>query len=342
MMRSALLGALFVLLALPGNQSVWCQSAGALPDAPQPQRNDDLALIAAELSADGEGQSGTSPNPRIQQPPSPPPDLGTVTGQNQRNKIKPGFPPVHSPVPGKVPIPAASRVAIPSMDVECLPYSSSAADRHMSCDPKVNPFVRFLDTSPLWPLTPRQKLKLAWKNVTDPFNLLTITGEAAFTIGTDAHTADGPGWPGYGKYVGVSLTQDATGEFFGTFLVPSLAHQDPHYYRMPNLPAKRRILHVFDAVVIGVGDDGQPMFNYATVFGTIASSALGNAYVPGRDNSWGASTARIGTALATDPIGNAISEFLPDVARRININVVLVQRVINRVAIQQGAAGSSQ
>jgi hypothetical protein len=80
------------------------------------------------------------------------------------------------------------------------------------------------------------------------------------------------------------------------------------------------------------------MFNYATVFGTIGNSALGNLYVPGRRTSWGASTARISVALATDPIGNVVAEFLPDVARHININVVLVQRVINRVEIEEGAA----
>jgi hypothetical protein len=78
------------------------------------------------------------------------------------------------------------------------------------------------------------------------------------------------------------------------------------------------------------------MFNYATVVGTIATSSMGNLYVPGRKNSFGASTERIAISLATDPIGNAITEFVPDLARRINFQVVIVQRVINRVAIAEG------
>jgi hypothetical protein len=145
---------------------------------------------------------------------------------------------------------------------------------------------------------------------------------------------------GFAKNAGVSLSQDMTGEFFGTFLIPSLAHQDPHYHRMPNLPLRRRIFHVIDAVVIGQSDGGAPMFNYATVVGTIATSSMGNLYVPGRKNSFGASTARIATSLATDPIGNTITEFVPDLARRINFQVVIVQRLINRVAIAEG--GQSQ
>ena len=127
-----------------------------------------------------------------------------------------------------------------------------------------------------------------------------------------------------------------TGEFFSTFLIPSLAHQDPHYHRMPNMPLRRRLLHVVDAVVIGQSDDGTSMFNYATVAGTICTSAVGNLYVPGRRNSFGASTARIATSLATDPIGNAITEFVPDLARRVNVQVVIVQRIINRVAVVEG------
>ncbi len=210
----------------------------------------------------------------------------------------------------------------------------------MSCNPGVDSYARFLQFSGPAPLTPKDKLLLAGRGVIDPFNLLTIGGEAAISIASNSHTAYGPGFPGFGKYAGVSLTQDISAEFFGAFLIPSLAHQDPRYRRMPNLPMRQRIIHVIDSGFIGQDDNELPMFNYANVVGTIATSALGNAYIPGRQTSWGASAARISVALATNPIGNALAEFLPDVARRVNVNVVLVQRVINRVAIAEGGVGS--
>jgi hypothetical protein len=206
----------------------------------------------------------------------------------------------------------------------------------MSCKPNIDAFVRFLDTSTPLPLTPRQKFILAARNVSDPFNLLTIAGLSAITVAVDPHTADGPGIPGFAKNAGVSLSQNMTGEFFGTFLIPSLVHQDPHYHRMPNLPVRKRIVHVLDSVVVGQSDQGLPMFNYATVFGTICTNAMGNLYVPGRNNSFGSSTARIAISLATNPIGNAITEFVPDLARRVNVQVVIVQRIINRVAVAEG------
>jgi hypothetical protein len=239
-----------------------------------------------------------------------------------------------------MPVPSAARLNIFGVRSECRPDSSSPAEKVMSCQPQIPVFNRFLDSAAPLPLTPRQKFILAAKNVSDPANLLTIGGLSAITIAADAHTADGPGFHGFARNAGVSLSQDMTGEFFGTFLIPSLAHQDPHYHRMPNLSVRRRILHVLDAVVIAQSDEGVPMFNYATVVGTICTNSLGNVYVPGRKHSFGASAARISTSLATDPIGNAITEFVPDLARHINIQVVIVQRIIDRVAIVEG--GSSQ
>ncbi len=254
----------------------------------------------------------------------------------KRAPTSPGFPPVSPSTPGRMPVPEGSRRGIPGARPECQPESSSPAERVMSCQPDIPMFARFLNSSPPLPLTARQKFILAARNVSDPFNLLTIAGVSAISVASDSHTADGPGFQGFAKNAGVSLSQDMTGEFFGTFLIPSLAHQDPHYRRMPNLSVRRRILHVLDAVVIGQSDDGLPMFNYATVVGTICTNSLGNVYVPGRKHSFGASTARIATSLATDPIGNAITEFVPDLARHVNIQVVIVQRVINRIAIAEG------
>ncbi len=39
---------------------------------------------------------------------------------------------------------------------------------------------------------------------------------------------------------------------------------------------------------------------------------------------------------ASAPVGNYVTEFFPDVARRINLKVVFLQRIVNRVAIENG------
>jgi hypothetical protein len=192
--------------------------------------------------------------------------------------------------------------------------------------------MRFLNGPQVKPLTPKEKAWLAVRNLADPFNAVTILGVAAISVGADSHSAYGPGMPGFGKYVGVSYTEDLTGEFFGTFLIPSVVHQDPHYHRMPHASYPRRIVHAIDQVVWTQGDNGKGMLNYANLVGFAIDDEIGNLYIPGRQTNAGATAQRYVIGLATAPIGNFITEFLPDVARRIHVQVVIVQRIINQVA----------
>ncbi len=174
------------------------------------------------------------------------------------------------------------------------------------------------------------------RNVADPFNNITILGEAAISVASDPHSVYGPGMPGYARYVGVSYTQDLIGEFFGTFLIPSVAHQDPHYHRMPNAGIARRIEHATLQVLWTKGDNGKSMLNYSNIVGFAADDGIANLYVPGRKTGLDATGSRYAIGLATAPIGNYITEFIPDVARHIHVQIVIIQRVINQVARTEG------
>jgi hypothetical protein len=200
----------------------------------------------------------------------------------------------------------------------------------------MNWYQRFVRGPQDKPLTPKDKAWLAARNMVDPFNTITILGEAAISVGSDSHSPYGPGMPGYGRYVGVSFTQDLTGEFFGTFLIPTIAHQDPHYHRMPNAKIPRRILHAAYQVVWTQGDNGRGMPNYANLVGFAIDDQISNLYVPGRETNADAQASRYVIGLASAPIGNFITEFLPDVARRIHVQVVVIQRIINQVARNEG------
>lgn len=198
--------------------------------------------------------------------------------------------------------------------------------------PMINWYARFLNGPQVKALTPLQKAHMAGRNVIDPFNILTIAGEGVAAIGFNAHSPDGPGMRGYGNYVGVSFTQDMVGEFFGTFLIPSIAHQDPHYHRMPQAGIPRRILHCIAQIAWTRGDNDEMMVNYANLVGFAAEVEVNDLYVPGQQTNLPASAARYGITLATAPIDNFITEFLPDIASHIRVRVVLLQRIVNQVA----------
>ncbi len=206
--------------------------------------------------------------------------------------------------------------------VVCVPHAPAI----------VNWYARFITGPQVKPLTPLQKAHLAARNLIDPFNILTIFGVAGITVASNSHSVYGPGFFGWAKDGGVSFTQDMTGEFFGTFLIPSIAHQDPHYHRLPKASIPRRVFHCIDQVVWTQGDNGKGMVNYADLVGFIFDDAVGDLYVPGQQTNFRASAERYGIGLAIAPTDNFITEFLPDIASHIHVRVVLVQRIINQVA----------
>ena len=202
--------------------------------------------------------------------------------------------------------------------------------------PHIDWYARFTNGPQVKPMKPQEKAWMAVRNIADPFNAVTILGSSAIAVGSNSHSPYGPGMTGFGRYVGVSYAQDITGEFFGTFLIPSIARQDPHYHRMPDATIKRRIAHAMYQVVWTQGDNGKGMVNYADVVGFAIDDEIGNLYVPGRKTDLPASAERYGIALAIAPADNFVTEFLPDVARRIHVHAVLIQWIINQVARSEG------
>ena len=158
--------------------------------------------------------------------------------------------------------------------------------------PIINWYTRFTDGPKVKPLTPKEKAWLAVRNVADPFNAVTILATSGIGVAADSHSAYGPGFTGFGKSVGVEYTQDITGEFFGTFLIPSIAHQDPHYHREPHQSIKHRIGHAILQVVWTQGDNGKGMMNYANLVGFAIDDEISNLYVPGRETNLPASAQR--------------------------------------------------
>ena len=204
-------------------------------------------------------------------------------------------------------------------------------------EPDRNPYQRFLNSPASLPLTARQKGLLAIRDVVDPANLFTIVANAGFTVGIDPHTGYRPGLKGFGRDVGYSLAQDATGEFVSTFALDSILREDPHYHRSPQASVPRRFLHAVSHTVISQHDDGRPMVNYSTLLTYPISAEFANLYVPGVHGNGASTATRVVTGFASDPIDNLITEFLPDVAKRFHIRIVFVQQILNNIAAERPA-----
>jgi hypothetical protein len=304
-----------------------------------------LIFLLAHCAAHGQQPSAAPSNPPPEPPSSAPPAaLPDSPGQTQYPEAE-----------GQESVVAAAKASFASSGTKppsCNTHSwlghhpppddlqGSGQIPPLPCIDNLNPYVRFLDTTMPVPMTPAQKGYLAFRDVVDPFNLATIFGSAAVTIGIDSHSAYGPGFEGFAELSGVSLLQNATGEFFGTFLIPSLTHQDPHYHRIPTATFPRRLLHAVSHTVVAQSDYGNRIPNYGTLIGYVIDSEISNLYVPGIESNGPSTVKRVFIGYALDPINQIVAEFLPDVAKRINIHIIFVQQIINQIAVTSSTVGS--
>ena len=196
-----------------------------------------------------------------------------------------------------------------------------------------NPIQPFVTSTNVQPLTTHEKAQLALRDFMDPFNFVTIAGYSAVAVAWNSHSPYGSGFTGFAKLTGYGLAEDAQGEFFETYAIPSLVHQDPRYHRMPSARMKRRFLHAIAHTYVARHDDGRAMPNYAALLTYPISAELSNLYVPGIQTN-GASTARrVAIGIASDPAGTLVAEFLPDVAKHIHIHVQFVQELVDAAAV---------
>jgi len=150
------------------------------------------------------------------------------------------FPPEAKPLPG-LSVPGLEPTYVP-LPKWCTAHAcTQAAPLRTCCEPDRDVFSAYLKQDAIHIYSAAELGRIAIHGVVDPFNLLTIGGTSVLTVATDSHSPYGPGFWGWAKLSGVTLTEDMTGEFVGTFLIPAIDHQDPHYHRMPNASLKRRI-----------------------------------------------------------------------------------------------------
>jgi len=289
-------------------------ATATLPSAALHAEASPEALPDAPSTVLGYAPQALSPAPSPQQPSSPlPPDIAAPTTPDPQAAIP------------------CQRVT--KEEVRQIPWLLRAPNANEAgpCR-RENPLQEIISARNSPPLTPELKGFLAIRNVADPFNLLTIVAYSGIYVAADSHSAYGPGFRGWGRLTGYSTLEDMQSEFFGTFAIPSIVHEDPRYHRMPQASIKRRIGHALIHTVWTQHDDGTPMINYATLLTYPISAELSNLYVPGLSTNGPSTAKRILAGYATDPISPLIAEFLPDIAKHIHIRVAFAQEILQQVA----------
>ena len=168
-------------------------------------------------------------------------------------------------------------------------------------------------------LDAREKFNLFVEDSIEPVNFLDAGWDAAWAQHDRDDPKFGPGIGGFSKRYKVAVTDNVAGEFFNTFLYPSLFHQDPRYYRLERGSAQRRLFHAMRHVFVAHNDDGRLMFNYSEWFGTFSSKALSNLYHPGNERGLGTTAQRAGMGITSDMAMDVLKEFWPEISRKCHL-----------------------
>jgi len=156
-----------------------------------------------------------------------------------------------------------------------------------------------------------------WDHFTrETFAYFTL-GAGAFDAAVSQATRSAPlygrHWNAYPKRFGASVTDIATQNFFGDFLLASAFHEDTRYLRRgPPHKLWPRIGYAISRSVVVRKDSGGETFNFANVAGTAMSAALSNAYYPPVSRTAREAATNWGTSVAGSGLANLMPEFWPD------------------------------
>ncbi len=167
------------------------------------------------------------------------------------------------------------------------------------------------------PLSPAQKLHLAFRSAVDPVAFAVAGVDAARSQAQNDFPGYGQGMQGYGKRWGAAYADNFDGTMLGNAIFPILLREDPRYFRRGTGSFPSRLFYSLSTTVWSKRDNGKWGPNYANVLGNLAAGGISNLYYPASDRGADLTFERGFTVCAYGALGGVFNEFWPDVARKI-------------------------
>ena len=169
------------------------------------------------------------------------------------------------------------------------------------------------------PLGARQKLELFAGQSIAPSRILSSLAGAGISQAADTLPGYGQGGDGYAKRFGSSMASQASNHFFGTFLLPSMLHDDPRYFVKLHAGLGGRIGYALSRMVVTRKDDGRKAANWPGLIAPLLAESLANSYLPANERTTGKTFRRYGLRLGLTAAGNLAKEYWPTIFRSLRI-----------------------
>jgi hypothetical protein len=160
-------------------------------------------------------------------------------------------------------------------------------------------------------LSTGDKFKLFVDNSASLSALVGAAATAGIDQADDTPRGYGQGGEAYAKRFGANMARNASSNFFGTFLLASMLHQDPRFFPQADPTFGGSIKYAVTRVVVTRNDDGNDVANWSGLLGPLMAEGLANAYWPDRDRTVGQTFGRYGIDLASRAGFNFLRNYWP-------------------------------
>jgi hypothetical protein len=167
------------------------------------------------------------------------------------------------------------------------------------------------------PLNPWDKLKLGANNTVSLSSLGAAVIGSAYGQAVNNPSGWGQGWGAYGQRFGADMARVASYNFFGTFAIASVTHEDPRFYVRKNLNFGQSVEYAASRLVITRSDSGEEVVNYAGLVGPLAAEGLANVYYPPSNRGFGNVMIRYATDTGWRFAGHLLRQYWPEINRRL-------------------------
>ena len=124
-------------------------------------------------------------------------------------------------------------------------------------------------------------------------------------------TGFGEGGDAYAKRFGSSMARQASSEFFGTFIIASVLHDDPRFFPEAHPSFFGAVKYSCKHVFIIRSDDGRDVIAWPRLGGPLLAEGLANVYWPDRNRTVGDTFLRYGIDLTAKAGGNMLRDYFP-------------------------------
>jgi hypothetical protein len=169
----------------------------------------------------------------------------------------------------------------------------------------------------------KKKFVLFTRDTFEPVTFLIAGFNAGLSQAENDDPTFGQGAEGYGRRFGAAFADQVSGQFFGTFLYPTILREDPRYFRLGYGSKTRRLFHAINHSFVTHTDDGKHTFNFSEWMGASSTTALGNLYHPGNHRGFQPAARGVAYSVGTDMGIDVLREFWPELTKRLRLPFVI-------------------